>query len=466
MINLDTFRSIYIKIPSNIRNNISPLLSLIPIKYRYGKKYTYFRNIIENSRNNYQFVEEWQKIKIREKIQTALKTNYYKNFIQNSKILIDFNKFTYNDLIYFPILNKETYRERPLDFLDADKSCFDLISTSGSSGNPLFFYLEKSRSPIEWAFIQNTWSSLGYNPKFIRGVFRGLLFHDIDNKPYEFDPALSEYRFSPFHLTEKWMKKYCEIIELHKIKYLHGYPSALYIFTQYISRNSLNKIQNSILGIFPISESLFSHQRLMLNKTFPNAKILSYYGMSEKVLFAAEDLNNENTYEFNPLYGIAELVDNNGKQIFEKGKKGKLIGTGLLYSGTCFIRYDTGDFAELVEQATPDNGLKLRVKNIRSRWGQEFLVGKNGELISMTAINIHSKEYSYLLEFQFFQNAPGFAILKYVKAPGSSEDNINSFLNEISSKIGHSIHFTKECVKSINRNSRGKSKFIDQKILI
>ena len=372
--------------------------------------------------------------------------------------------FEISDLQKLPILTKDELRKYRQDFLTCPAEKLDIISTSGSTGMPLSFYLDKERSAIEWAFIQDSWSRIGYDPQQRRAVFRGIHFSQVDQKPYEFDPALGELRLSPFHMTPNWMNKYSQLIIRYKIKFLHGYPSALSLFSNFVNRTRHADLSRKITGIMSISENLFYHQRELISKVFPYAKITSYYGMSEKVLFATEVMDDPGTFEMEPLYGICEVVDDAGELIRAPGKTGRMVGTGLLFHGMPFIRYDTGDMAELVEMPSQDNSFRMKVKNIRSRWGQEFLVGSHGELISMTAINIHSTAYGSMSTFQFQQEIPGQATLKVVPEKGYSLDDIRHFIDEISEKIGSSMIFKIKIVESLDKNTRGKTKFIDQKI--
>jgi len=217
-------------------------------------------------------------------------------------------------------------------------------------------------------------------------------------------------------MTEENMKLYLELIVKHHIQYIHGYPSAIFQLANYAYNIKWNPV-SPIKGIFPISEPMYSHQRDLIAASFKNPRIVSYYGMSEKVAFAIEDVLNPGVYEFEPTYGYVELVDGKGEKVTEIGKRGAIVATGFLSFGMPLIRYDTGDTGELVEVADQDNCYRLRVKNISSRWGQEYVVGKEGELISMTALNVHSRAYAHIKAFQLFQD--GFSNISYSEQSGN-----------------------------------------------
>jgi phenylacetate-CoA ligase len=260
------------------------------------------------------------------------------------------------------------------------------------------------------------------------------------------------------------MEKYCALILRYGATFLHGYPSAISIFSNYVLRMGRTDVSERIHGVIAVSEALFAHQRQRIVEAFPNAKVTSFYGMSEKILFGSELAVEAGAYEMEPLYGIAELVDDNGRTIDRPGERGRIVGTGLLSRSMPLIRYDTGDLATLVEGASEKNLFRVKVKDIASRWGQEFLAGAGGQLISMTAINIHSPAYIKMSAFQFHQTELGKATLKVIPAPGCVKDDIVPFINEISAKVGASLTFDIEIVSEIAHNARGKSKFIVQHI--
>ncbi len=466
MIGLNQLRTAYVQAPPSVRRLLSPILSAIPLRYRFGGTYVDYRTKIDRSRRDLDFVSAWRRDRLRAIIGVATtRSPHYRRIAK----CIGFDQssiasFEVPDLAGFPILTKEELRGDCEDFLTCAKDKLDEVSTSGSSGTPLIIYLDKDRSAKEWAFVQDSWSKIGFEPRCIRAVFRGIHLDNVDKTPWEFEPALGELRLSPFHLTDAWMEKYCDLIQRYRASFLHGLPSAIFIFANYVLRAGRKDVADRISGIITSSEALFAHQRERMSHAFPKAKITSYYGMSEKVLFGSEVPDRSGVFEMEPLYGIAELVDDHGRTVEEPGKKGRIIGTGLLYRGMPLIRYDTNDIAELVESASEQNYYRIKVKNITSHWGQEFLVGIDGQLISMTAIDIRSPVYSKMSTFQFHQTKPGNATLMTVLAPGCSEEDIAPFIDEISAKIGSSLVFDIKIVDNIPRNLRGKSKFVDQKI--
>ena len=152
-----------------------------------------------------------------------------------------------------PILEKDEIRNNIDKFLVRPRSELDEVSTSGSSGRPLKFYLDRDRSPKELAFIHNVWSRIGFRPgSHRRAVMRGVFLPNVDKKPWQYDPALNELKLSPFHMVPETMELYLGLIERYKINFIHGYPSAITLLLSFAK--SINwKIPASLIGILPIS---------------------------------------------------------------------------------------------------------------------------------------------------------------------------------------------------------------------
>lgn len=457
---LNRLRTGYVHLPGPVRRVVSPALAMLPVRYRYGRTYGEYRGYIARAKSDPAFVAAWQEERLRTVLQAASRTRHYSAVFHKLGLTErDLANFRVGDLSCLPVLTKDELREDPRAFLAVPESSLDQVSTSGSSGKPLSFFLDKDRSAREWAFLLDAWSQVGLADGERRAVLRGIHLDHVDRRPWEYEPALGELRLSPFHLTDHWMGKYCDAILNYRARYLHGYPSAIAIFANFIAREGRDDVREVIKGIIFSSESLHAHQLDAIAGTFPNARAVSFYGMSEKVLFGVSLPGQIDHFALNPLYGIPELLDDDGYPVTQAGRTGRVVGTGLLFAGAPLLRYETGDVAECAGDAAA-----LALRNISSRWGREFLVGADNRLISMTAINVHSPAYSTMRAFQFFQEQPGRALLKVVLASGRTLDDVAPFVREISQKVGSSIAFETVEVDAVAQNQRGKIKFIDQKI--
>ena len=462
----DIARGAYVRSPKKLRDAVAPALSLLPVSFQYGKTYHAWRADIARSRIDPAFTQARRLAALsalltrahqgspfhRERIEAALGTRP------------DFRTIGFDALMALPFLSKEELRGAGEAALAVPAATLDRASTSGSSGQPLLFWLDKDRSPREFAFVNDVWSRTGYREGDARCVLRGLLLADIDKRPFEWEAGLKELRCSPFAMTAPRMDLYLDMIDRRGVVYLHGYPSAIEILCRHMWRTG-RRPRAAIRGVFPISEPLYSYQRDIIRAVLPEAAIAPFYGLSERVLFAAESTGIDGEYAFEPLYGHAELLDEAGAPVTRIGLRGRIVGTGFLSTGMPFLRYETGDSAELVEPASEANGGRLRVRAITPRRAPEFLVGAAGNrIVTPTIVPVSPDRFFGVSEFQFYQDTPGKCLLKVVPAKGCGEAEARLFLDEMQRRVGSSVRFALALVDELAGNARGKRAVVDQRL--
>lgn len=363
-----------------------------------------------------------------------------------------------------PILTRQQVRATPEAMLTRPLAALDLVTTSGSSGMPLRFHLDRDRSVTEYAFLLDAWGRAGFRPGDGQAALRGFEIPGVDRRPWEYESGLRELRLSPFHMNDRWLPRYVEEIGRRRIRFLIGYPSAVEILARHVLRAGSTDFGRSIRGLMLTSETCLPHQVEILRRAFPEARLVSFYGQTEKALFAISDPDDPWLFRFNPIYGIAELVDAGGRRITTPGARGRIVGTGLRFRGMPFLRYDTDDEAELVELASARNGHRLAVRNISPRRLTEFLVGRDGELISNASLTIHSTAFDTMRTFMIEQDEPGRARIKAVPAEGHDAGTVRSFVEELGRRTGGTMVFELELVEDIPAGARGKRDWLRQRL--
>jgi phenylacetate-CoA ligase len=460
---LDVIRSRYFRLPPLLKSFIAPILMAVPISIRYGETYRSVGKHAVRSETDAQFVHHWQLSTLRQILQLASrKSRYFSSQIQaRFGSPFDFRNFNLEDLSSLPILTKAVVSSDPEAFCLAEAGDYDVDFTSGSSGRPpMKLYLERARNVREIAFLHHIWSRIGYRLGDGRAILRDYAANiPLKGVTWRYDAPLRELWLSPFHLNETTMDRYLELLHVYQVKYLYGVPSAIHVLARHASARCWEP-PRSLRGVISASETVFSHQRRIIRTAF-RVPVLSYYGMSERVALAGELVNQPGSYEFEPLYGIVELVDNSGHAITEIGKRGRLVCTGLFNKAMSLVRYDTGDRATLVRIATPENCYRMQVRDIRSRWNQEFVIGRNNEKVSM--VNLH-EDIGIVSDYQYVQSCAGLATIRVVPCSGVTQAELENLLNRIQKPVQGVIDLQMECVSSIPSGRTGKRKFVDQQI--
>ncbi len=464
---LDRARGAYVRSPAFVRRALRPLMGLVPAKLKFGRTYHRWRHDIARASNDPVFAADQHLKAFRALLAKAhAGSPFYREVIEKAfGAGFDPSTITLRDLGHLPILDKAALRAVGEDALAMPTGSLDRAETSGSNAEaPFHFYLDKDRSAREMAFVYDVWSRVGFSENEARVCLRGFGLDPHGRNIHDWDPALRELRLSVFPMTTRDAALYLDLIDARGVQYIYGYASAIELFCrQMLVLGRAPKLP--IKGIMPISEPVFDHQRRVIASALGNPPFACFYGLSEKVLFAAELPETPGTYEFNPLYGLAELVDEKGKPVTEPGREGRLVGTGFLSTGMPFIRYETGDFARLVQLPTAHNGQRLRVSDLTPRRKPNFLIARDGTRIvttDLTPENSHSLEG--IAEFQFYQDQPGEVLIRYVLGENGLPQHAQNMADELERRCHHRLRFTTQPVSRIATGRQGKRAFIDQRL--
>lgn len=448
----------------SVRRYLGAALQVLPAELRLGSTYSTWRTAIARARHDPDLILQKQQHQLRHVLAMALaRSSYYRAMFTS---------------IYGPgvraedLISAEQWRRIPvlssqIVCSEAERMCtqspdlLSFVTTSGSSGQPLPFFIDRHRSPVEYAFVMDQWARAGCTPNDWRAWFRGWDFPDVDRMPFEVERGLRELRISVFHLQSHLMARYAEEIEQRRIVFLQGYPSAIATFAAFLSRSE-HSLRDKIRGILLHSEPLYPEFRLAIERGFPNAKLIPFYGLSEKCAFGAEVEDRPNVYEMDPLYGFTELLDNDDEPITEPGRVGRLVSTGLLFTGMPFIRYDTGDTATLVELPNMSNGYRLRVADITPRRGSGFFVSRGNDLIPSTFLEMGDDSLRFIADYQLEQHTPGEVHLRVVLAEGAPADALDTYIELIAQRTAGELTFIPEIVEAIPLSGRGKRKLVIQ----
>ena len=456
MYSLDRLRGGYLRAPRWVKAGAGRLLSMIPPKLLYGRTFRQLQVDIERSRRDVEFVETRVQSSLRLLSSRAATTPYYADLLAH----LNPASATLADLASLPILTRDLVRHNTNRMLAVPKSQLDESMTSGTSQAFLSVYLDRDRSVKEWAFVTSFWSRRGYQLRDRRAVLRAGHddFHDIRSRFWRWEPGTRELRLSPFRMIPAVMDEYLDLIRRFRIAYLHGYPSAIALLAAHAGRVGW-PVPPTLKGVLPISESLLPHQRSIIQESFGPVTVQPFYGLSEKVAFAGEVEGSPDEYEFEPLYGFAEVVDADGRQV-APGQRGRLVSTGFVSMGMPLIRYDTGDLATVVELPSRDNCWRLRATQLVSCYAQDYLVTSEGGLVSATSI---AYVYNKLVrEYQFVQLAAGRATLRVVPEDGVTPAQLRPIARTISAVSDGLVTVDIEIVDDIPTTARGKRKFVEQ----
>ncbi len=449
--------SVYERLPDALKRTLGWTYRRLPSGWRLGARYAEFRKLASDVESwSVTQIEEFQTRLLR---QTLIQAGNFCPFYQRRFSAAGFQPELLrnaDDLVRCPFTSKSDLQQHLAEMTSSAVPARErlYITTGGSTGVPVGFYLQKSVSrPKEQAFLEAQWRRAGYNDGARLAVIRGHVTTDKASGPIAtYDATRDWLMLSSYHLTEKRLPEYLEQLERFKPDILHAYPSAALQLAEYLERSG-QSWRLPLRCLLAGSERLNLPQKRLLERVF-GCRVLRWYGHSERVVLAAEG-RTSNLFHFWPTYGYVEFGDADAEGFRE------VIGTSFHNLAMPLVRYRTGDFVRLADPQR-DGDLEYpwpAVSEIAGR-EQEFLVSREGRRISLTAFNMHDATFDGLYAVQFFQAEPGVAEFRYVPSPSFQSSRLEAIRTGVARKLGDDFTVTFREVRETEKTARGKHKWL------
>ncbi|WP_348535879.1 AMP-binding protein [Kocuria sp. JC486] len=445
-------------LPIDKRERLAGFVRAVPAPIRYGPVFRNTRREIIKAHSVPSWGRMEQERRLGDLLRLAAGTKYYSTAAGYSTLqALDQNPREI--LGKLPILTREELSAHTKDMLTVATEQVEVVSSSGTSGEPIVFHLDKARGAGEWAYVQHIWNTrAGYELDDWRVFLRGAadVPNDVDYYVQSLtgEIILRTRALSPDKVQEHW-----DLIKQYGIHFIHGYPSAMEYLAKLIEKHLPgDKWRLQIKGLLTVSEEFTRVQAEVLARVFPNARVANFYGLSERTVFAGMD--SDWVFHPEPLYGVTEILNQDGSPT-GPGERGRIVTTGLRLTGQPFLRYDTGDSAEVV--GTDPWGCPT-FKDIKARRGREGLVRDDGSLLPTTSLTLHSSQFAAVARFRFRQDEPGRAALVVEPSSGVDVTELNEFLEAMQRRSGNGVVLNLEIVERLEVPQNGKNRLIDQNI--
>lgn len=361
------------------------------------------------------------------------------------------------ELAAWPILEKETVRAAPADFLAGAQFLASKASTGGTSGAPLPLARSLRSVVLEQAAIDGVIAALGADPAAARvAVLRG----DNVKDPSDFRPPYWKFVaggrrlvMSSNHLNAATVGAYAEALERFAPDLLWAYPTSLESLCVQLERAG---VRLQVGRVLTSSEVLHPSVWRLAERTL-GCRLADYYGQAERVAFAYALAPGE--YRFLAGYSHVELVAtrSEGPHTFYE-----IVGTGLWNHAMPLVRYRTGDLIRLPAAFTAQQVKEVQ-QGIRAFAGvlgrdSDILVSPEG--VRLTGIDHFQREVANLRRIQVIQESATEVRVLVLGAPGFSEKDSAQLLANIRKKLPGSMRVDVECVEALERTSAAKTPFV------
>ena len=364
------------------------------------------------------------------------------------------------DLRALPLLDKETVRANIKDFLadNISRHRMAYYTTGGSTGTPFGVYYLRGASGRERAFMLKQWRRVGFHLSDRRALLRGLPVRN--RRHWRYLPAERGFVFSNFHMTPANVAVYARTMKAKGLAYLHSYPSAVIDFARHLQDLGLEPPK--FKAILASSENLYPGQRELI-ETFFGTRLYSWYGHTENLILAGE-CEISNHYHIFPEYGLAEVIKPDGSHASREGDTGELVGTTVDNFAMPLIRYKTDDWAVMGPASCACGRPYKLLQATRGRWHQEMLVGKLGNLISITALNVHTGVFDRVHQAQFYQSEKGKVELRIRRKADYTDRDSRGILAALEEKMGDTIEINLTFTEDIPLSPSGKFRLVVQEL--
>lgn len=451
--------SLYDRLPHGLKSSIGFAYRHLPESFRRGKEYRNFKRLAEEGEAwTREQIWDYQLKQLRKVLHQA---NSYCPFYQRRFAEAQFRPEKFQspeDLARCPFLTKQDLLEHREQMVSTalPASARLYITTGGSTGVPVGFYLQKGISrPKEQAFLETMWKRAGYFDRARLVLLRGhVTSSKADGRISSYDATRDWLMLSSYHLTAERFPLYLEEIERFKPDLLYVYPSSALQLAEYLQASG-QSWRTPLRGILCGSERLTRPQRMLLQSVF-HCRAYSWYGHSERAILAAEGRQTD-LYYFVPQYGFVEFGPPDTEGLCE------VIGTSFHNLVMPLIRYRTGDYVRL---AAPAVELEYPVPAATEIAGreQEFLVSGTGRKISLTAFNMHDAIFDNLYAVQFYQEEPGRAEFRYIPGPEFDPSRLPSIESGITRKLGDDFQIEIKPVTEVEKTAAGKHRWLVSKL--
>jgi len=306
-------------------------------------------------------IRAYQNKKLRELVIHAYKSvPYYTELFDKLQMTPDDIR-TVDDLEKLPILNKAEIKRHGIEkFTSTAIPLKSLIKTSssGSTGEPLFYYTTKDAYCMNIATNLRGWYWMGFRlgDKFMK------LSQNPRSNPIKIiqDKISRNMYMSTNPLIESNFHHILKSIEKYQPKVLRCYPDPLLLLARCKQGNSEFKYKP--FAIATTGNTLHPETRNEIEAAF-GCKIFDAYSCEGNS--NVSECSTHDCYHSSEEYGITELLDESGKPI--KNGIGRLISTDLFNFAHPFIRYDTQDLAEVNSKPCTCGRKLLRINRIIGR---------------------------------------------------------------------------------------------------
>ena len=339
--------------------------------------------------------------------------------------------------------------------------------TSGTTGKSLISPVALPCFQREYAFraIHYSWAGVNILKREPAAFCAGhpVAHYDRTEPPFwAYDYANNILYLSSYHLAQANLQAYCKELDRLAPIMLSGYPSSVYVLALAYRRYGEGRIK--LRGVFTTSETVFPHQRALIEKVF-GCKVFDAYGNSEMCAHAMQCERGE--YHLKLEHSLVEVLGGDDQPV-QLGETGRVVTTAFGNPAFPLVHYEIGDLATVsVNQKSLCDRSGLILDGVLGRV-EDYVVTADLRLVGR--LDHIFKDNRAVVEAQIVQEKVGEVVLRIVRSNGYLVRDEQDILREARLRLGTDTRVRFEYVNAIPRTSNGKVRFIvstiDQELIL
>jgi phenylacetate-CoA ligase len=360
----------------------------------------------------------------------------------------------------WPILEKDTLRAQSKAFVaeDCHPRWMFHEQTSGTTGTPVDLWCSRATVRLWYGLSEARWRGwYGVSANDRWAILGGQLVTPASQRHAPFwvwNQALNQLYMSCYHLSAEFIPYYLDALHAFRVRYLWGYPSALYTLAREAVRlgYTFDGLVVAIANAEPVSDA----QREAVARAF-GCPLRETYGMAEKTVAAGEC--EAGRLHLWPEVGLLEVME--GERPVPAGTCGDLVCTGLLDEDMPLVRYRLGDRGAIDPETQCECGRTLPLLQSIEGRSDDMVTTADGRRVGR--LDTVFKSDLPIREAQIIQEAVDHLRIRYVADDGFSPDTARRIVRLVRERLGD-VRVTLEAVDAIPRAASGKFRAVMSRV--
>ncbi len=356
-----------------------------------------------------------------------------------------------------PFLTKPVIRAHVEQLKAEGHGPLSRYNTGGSSGEPLIFYIGKSRKShdvaAKWRATRWWGVDIG-DPELV--VWGSPVELGAQDRIRQLRDALMQSHLLPaFEMSPANLDRFVDSICRVRPAMLFGYPSSLSLIAEHARKKGIAMDSLGIRVAFVTSEKLYDEQRRTISEIY-GCPVANGYGARDAGFIAHECPSGSLHISAEDI--IVETVRADGSPTAQ-GEAGEIVVTHMATGEFPFVRYRTGDVGVLSHAPCAcGRGLPV-LAEVQGRT-TDFVVAQDGTIMHGLALIYTVRDLPGVERFKIVQHALDLTEVLLVTNPQFDTASEDRIVRDYRARLGQGVEVRLTHVAEIPPEKSGKYRYV------